>query len=315
MIANPELDSHPLDTTILKRIIDEKSTNNFKTLLSEVNWDDVYKLNSPNTTYDLFIQTFTDLYDKCFPKVKIKLKTKSLLSPWITKGLKKSSKRKQKLYDKFLKNKSYKNELKYKSYKNLFETIKYKSKKNYYAKLLTKYKNNVKKTWQIMQEITGKLKLKNDNLPRRIVIDKIETYDKKLISETFNEFFTSVGPKLAEYIPNVAGNFKSYLQENNFIMNEKCLEEKELQDAFFSVKINKSSGHDDVNFNIVKQVFQYIKEPLQHVFNLSLPDDLKIAKITPIFKSGEQTCVSNYSRAFPKFWEGLCIIDYISSLN
>ena len=112
LIANPELDSHPLDTTILKRLIDEKSTNNFKTLLSEVNWDDVYKLNSPNTTYDLFIQTFTDLYDKCFRKVKIKLKTKSLLSPWITKGLKKSSKRKQKLYDKFLKNKSYKNELK-----------------------------------------------------------------------------------------------------------------------------------------------------------------------------------------------------------
>ena len=37
------------------------------------------------------------------PKVKIKIKPKNLLSPWISKGILKSSKRKQKLYDKFLK--------------------------------------------------------------------------------------------------------------------------------------------------------------------------------------------------------------------
>ena len=80
---------------------------------------------------------------------------------------------------------------------------------------------------------------------------------------------------------------------------------------FISVRVTASSFHAGMKFHAgmsfmsatcnrpLKQVFQYIKEPLQHVFNLSLtkgivPDDLKIAKITPIFKSGEQTCVSNY---------------------
>ena len=43
------------------------------------------------------------MYDKHFPLEKIKLKTKDLKSPWTTAGIKKSSKRKQRLYTKFLK--------------------------------------------------------------------------------------------------------------------------------------------------------------------------------------------------------------------
>ena len=42
---------------------------------------------------------------------------------WITSGLMKSSKRKQKLYIKFLKTKSFNNEKIYKEYKNIFEKI------------------------------------------------------------------------------------------------------------------------------------------------------------------------------------------------
>ena len=47
----------------------------------------------------------------------------------MAKGLQKSSKKKQKLYDKFLKSKTNENEKKYKTYKSLFEILKEKSKK------------------------------------------------------------------------------------------------------------------------------------------------------------------------------------------
>ena len=40
-----------------------------------------------------------------FPMNKMKIKTKDLKSPWITKGIKKSSKTKQRLYSKFKKKK------------------------------------------------------------------------------------------------------------------------------------------------------------------------------------------------------------------
>ena len=47
----------------------------------------------------------------------------------MTKGLQKSSKKKQKLHDKFLNSKTNENEKKYKTYKSLFKVLKEKSKK------------------------------------------------------------------------------------------------------------------------------------------------------------------------------------------
>ena len=66
------------------------------------------------------------------PETKKEIKTKNLLSPWLTKGLRKSSIRKQKLYEKFLKKRNLGNEMAYKSYKNLFEKLKKNSKRSYY---------------------------------------------------------------------------------------------------------------------------------------------------------------------------------------
>ena len=59
-----------------------------------------------------------------FPLTEIEIKPKNLKTPWFSKGLKKSSKTKQKLYIKFLKNKSAESEKKYKNYRNFFEKLK-----------------------------------------------------------------------------------------------------------------------------------------------------------------------------------------------
>jgi hypothetical protein len=58
-------------------------------------------------------------------------------------------------------------------------------------------------------------------------------------------------------------------------------------------------GVDDLNGNIIIDSLEPLKNVLYLVFKASFqqgifPDKLKVAKITPIFKSGEQTNVSNY---------------------
>ena len=83
---------------------------NFKNILSLTDWNDVSGKTITNESYDQFIKKFSLIYDDCFPIKVIEIKTKNLLSPWITKGIKKSSKRKQKLYENFLKKKSPNNE-------------------------------------------------------------------------------------------------------------------------------------------------------------------------------------------------------------
>ena len=81
-------------------------------------------------------------------------------------------------------------------------------------------------------------------------------------------------------------------------METKRLSMNELKDAFFSLKINKSPGYDDISFNVLKKCFSSLCEPLKYLFNLSIekrifPDDLKIAKVTPIYKTDDKSNLSN----------------------
>ena len=131
-----------------KRNCDENAIESFKQRLCEIDWAEHKKCEVPNETYKHFSETFILVYDNFFPKVKVRIKTKSLHSPWITKGIAKSSKRKQKLYEKYLKRRTNDTETAYKLYKNLFESIKRRAKQNYYSEKLLRFKYNSKKHGQ-----------------------------------------------------------------------------------------------------------------------------------------------------------------------
>ena len=65
------------------------------------------------------------------------------------------------------------------------------------------------------------------------------------------------------------------------------------------MKSNKSSGYDGINAKIIKIIAREFSKPLTHIFNLSflsgiIPDNLKVALITPIFKSNEDNKFENY---------------------
>ena len=74
----------------------------------------------------------------------------------------------------------------------------------------------------------------------------------------------------------------------------------ELKEAFFFlIKINKSSGYDGISCNVVKNCFGPLIKPLMYIFNFSLakgifPDDLKIVRVTSVFKAGNENEVGNY---------------------
>ena len=130
-----------------KRFFNESNLASFKNQISNINWDILNSTKcSADSLYETFLNIFNEIHDVNFPLTETEMKPKNLETSWFSKGLKKSSKTKQKLYIKFLKNKSAESEEKYKNYKNLFEKLKIKSKKNYYAFLLNKYKYDTKRT-------------------------------------------------------------------------------------------------------------------------------------------------------------------------
>ena len=105
---------------------------------------------------------FLKIYDKYFPKVIIKIKAKTIQNHWITKGITKSSKKKQKLYKRFLKKAYSQSEQKYKTYKNLFVAILKKAKKIYYSNKLPKCTGDITKTWNVYERYNWEIKNKID---------------------------------------------------------------------------------------------------------------------------------------------------------
>ena len=84
----------PEKTKIMKRDFTEENIHTFEFLLKNIDWNRFLPLDSPNLAYDNFLKIFSDLYDITFPNKEIEIKTKHLRTPWIKKGLQKSSKRK-----------------------------------------------------------------------------------------------------------------------------------------------------------------------------------------------------------------------------
>jgi len=74
---------------------------------------------------------------------------------------------------------------------------------------------------------------------------------------------------------------------------------KELCTIIMKLNNNKSPSPHNIGPKLIKFVLGEICDPLQYIYNLSLqqgivPDKLKLAKVVPVFKSGDATLPSNY---------------------
>ena len=100
-----ETSQKPVAQSTYKRSYCEKTIGKFTNTLQNRNWDDIKKIEDPNKAYKYFLDIVINICDKSFPKTKVKVKFKSDQNPCITRGVEKSSKKKQRIYVKFSKNK------------------------------------------------------------------------------------------------------------------------------------------------------------------------------------------------------------------
>ena len=99
-LLKTNLEQTNIKKTIIKRDINEDSTKYLKTIFNSTDWELLTQTSSTNDSYNMFLESFIKIYDQAFPERKIEIKQKNLSSPWISKGLTKSSKRKQRLFEK-----------------------------------------------------------------------------------------------------------------------------------------------------------------------------------------------------------------------
>ena len=115
---------------------------------------------------------------------KMKAKRFNLRKPWFTKGLAKSIRKKNMLYQSFLNNPNSSNENAYKSYKNKLTLSLQVAKRLYYEKQIEKLKSNAKATWKVLNEIPNRNKGKR-GLPSIFRADSREISNPNFLLQIF----------------------------------------------------------------------------------------------------------------------------------
>ena len=109
---------------------------------------------------------------------------------------------------------------------------------------------------------------------------------------------------MADNIPATDTQFSQYLSASTNVKNSLFLNPVTdvglyILQLVAKVKPKKSKGHDELDMCLIKKLIPYIVVPLKHIFNLSMlngvfPDSMKIARVIPLFKSGNTKEFSNY---------------------
>ena len=103
---------------------------------------------------------------------------------------------------------------------------------------------------------------------------------------------------MAKDVGTSTKSLNEYINKHGNTQLEKVISVNKFKNAFFSLKVNKSAGLDDISFNVVKKCFGVLHKPLLHIFNLSLqtgifPDKPKIARFTRLFKGDKDYELGN----------------------
>ena len=152
------------------------------------------------------------------------------------------------------------------------------------------------------------------------LIDSSQTlFDKQRISDKMNEFFCSVGKKLAADIdvtpnPLLSGEFSINDGEKTF--NIRAINEGDIQKAMAKIKIKKSFGNDNISGYFLKIAFPVISSSLLKIFKVSIetstfPDTWKIARVTQFTKKGK----SQKNRTTGPFLYCLSYLGYLRNLS
>lgn len=178
-------------------------------------------------------------------------------------------------------------------------------KNSYYYYKLQKCNNNPKKMWKTINYLAIN-KTKTNILPPKLIVNSQSVTEGEKICDILNIYFASIGTELADRIPLAyhlnSGNTLMY--KDGHVHTETLTQFRhctidEVTKLIDNLDADTSTGVDGISTKALKCIKNIIISPLVSCVNKCLdhgtfPDSLKLAKVSPIFKSGAKTDPSNY---------------------
>ena len=277
--------------------IDElKSLNIYEQLTQRVD-------GNPQANYDIFSHLLNYAKDKHLPKKVVRYNKKiHKKSKWITRGIMKSINTKDKLYKTLAKTDLHSplyNTLKsdFKAFqKSLKKTINA-AKKSYFHKIFHLYRNNIKKTWAVINETL--FNKQHSEISQTFQLNNRLTTDPAIIADEFNKYFVNIGPSLYNEIHSTRSYSDYLIDKTSHRFKFDPVNEDHISSIINKLKPKSSTGHDNISNKLIKSAKHILIKPLVLIINQSLnrgifPSQLKLSKVKPLFKKNDKTQFSNY---------------------
>lgn len=258
--------------------------------LAEIDWDCLGSMTDVNHAIEYFYENVYKVLDATCPKAKAK---RSKYPFWFTKNIISNIKLKDKFRKKF---KKLGKQDDFENFKRLRSLVK-SNIKEAYLNSVHELENTIlsdsNKFWKFVK---NKKSVKTNLLVMEYNNQQLNS--GKEIVNAFEHYFSSVYNKYiveprAEMVlaePTAAGMA---------CLSLDWVTEHDVHLAIKNLKTKTTMGPDLLPQYLIKGCIDIFSKPLSILFNLSLktkvfPDKWKITKITPIFKSGEESQISNY---------------------
>ena len=253
-----------------------------------------------NDSYSYLISVITKALNRYAPSCSVKIRIdEKFREPWLTVKLRKYNQKCRRLCMKAKNSGLECDHIKYGQYRNILNRIKLHEKRAHYSELFIKIGKNTKLLWNVINGI-----MKKSNNKTKIVEllqNDILITEKTDICKIFNDHFSSAGQRVQDSISNCASsvNYKDFLKPVESKLKFPRVTEGQICRIVSKMKSKTSTGCDGISNELLKSLVSVIKQPLCIIFNKSLSsgiflDMMKLAKVVPLFKTGDQLLCDNY---------------------
>ena len=258
------------------------------------------QVNDPQIAFNNFSESFFSLHEIHMPTVTRKFnKNYHKIEPWITSGLLTSRRTKISMEKALFCNPCPASLESFKKFRNLYNRVLRVAKKTFFENELRANQSHAKKSWDLIRLALNKRQDKSSAICN-ISLDGTNISDPQLIANHFNEFFSSVASNIVDDInptdPPV-DNFSENVPLFSFTTNP--VTGTEIIETVQQLQPKKTLDMTGISTWLLQKIVTAISVPLTHIFQGSLasglvPNQLKIAKVIPVFKSGQKESMDNY---------------------
>lgn len=226
--------------------------------------------------------------------------TNNIRKGWYSKELDNLVKERDKLY--VLHKKNPLSDDYFQRFKRLKKEVKDLTEKNKQAHLQAKFEaaeGSSSKQWKVISKALNNSKNKNTSIKSMKNNKNQVVTEEKLIANVLNDHFTNIAKNIKCNAVSVSDNQTTDENKANASLFLRKTTPEEVCEVIGNLKVNSAPGYDGIRTSHIKKIKHIIAPVIsslinEHIQNGTYPDELKVARITAIYKGNDKTEAINY---------------------